>query len=131
MSHSLYWQWRKVSLWSLETLVNTSWIRKFEPILKILEEQNPIFSQVFGITINADLFLPWKKNLKRIKKKKQAGDSEGNSSQLTPRTTIRSPTNELRLLKKFLICSKVKFTRKTRTYMRETYMYRLTRWANT
>ena len=62
-----------------------------------------------------------KKNLKRIKKKKQAGDSEGNSSQLTPRTTIRSPTSELRLLKKFLICSKVKFTRKTRT--RENFIF--------
>ena len=48
-------------------------------------------------------------------KGEQAANSEGTSSQLTLRRSIRSPTNELRLPKKCLICSKVKFIHETRT----------------
>ena len=56
-----------------------------------------------------------KKDLERIEKENQVADSEGTSYQSTPRRSIKSPTGELFLPKKCLICRKVKFIRKTRT----------------
>ena len=80
------------SLLSWETLVNAARIRKFEAILKILEETEP------------DIFT-MEKDPQRTEKEKQAADCEGTSSQLTPRRSITSPTNELLLSKKYLIRS--------------------------
>ena len=57
----------------------------------------------------------YEKDLEHIEKEKQAAGSEGTISQLTPRRSIGSPTSELLLPKKCLICSKVKFIWKTRT----------------
>ena len=61
------------------------------------------------------LEITMEKDPERIEKGKQAVDSEGTSSQLTPRRSIRSPTSELPLSKKYRICSIVKFICKTRT----------------
>ena len=55
-----------------------------------------------------------KKDLQRIEKEKQPADSEGTSSQLTPKRSIRRSKNELFLPRKCLICSKVRFIRGTR-----------------
>ena len=59
--------------------------------------------------------LTMKKDLERVEKGDQVADSEGTSYQSTPLRSIKSPTGELFLPKKYLICSKVKFPRKTRT----------------
>ena len=50
-----------------------------------------------------------------LKRKNKLLIPKGTSSQLTLRRSIRSPTNEIRLPKKCLICSKVKFIHGTRT----------------
>ena len=82
--------------------------------LKIIEKTEPdILPNIFFIA-SADHHLLWK-NLERIENENQVADSEGTSYQSTPRRSIKSPTGELFLPKKCLICRKVKFIRKTRT----------------
>ena len=57
-----------------------------------------------------------KKTLERIKNEKESGSSECTSSQSEPvRRSVRSPSSELLLPKKCLICSKPKYIRNTRT----------------
>ena len=93
------------SLLSWETLVNAARIRKFEAILKILEETEPdIFPDIWYHRKCRSIFI-MEKDPQRTEKEKQAADCGGTSSQLTPRRSITSPTNELLLSKKYLIRS--------------------------
>ena len=83
--------------------------------MKVIEETEPdILPNIFFHRKCRPSFT-MKKDLERVEKENQVADSERTSSQSTPRRSIKSPTGELLLPKKCLICSKVKFPRKTRT----------------
>ena len=79
--------------------MNAARIKKFEPILKILEETEPNILPYIWYHGKCQSIFTMKKDLQHIEKEKQAADSEGTSSQLTPIRSIRSPKNELLLPK--------------------------------
>ena len=103
------------SLPSWETLENAAPIRKFEPIVKILEETKPDILPGIWYHRKWRSIFAMNKDLQFNEKEKQAADSEGISSHLTPKRSIRSPTNELFFPKKCLLSSKKKFIRGTMT----------------
>ena len=97
----------------LHAPVNATQIRKFEPILKIKEETKPDILPDIWYHCECWSIFTMKEDLQHIEKEKQGTDSEGTSSELSPRRSIRYPTSELLLPKKCR--SKVKLIRKTRT----------------
>ena len=105
------------SLFSWKTLVNAARIRNFEPILRILEEVEPDTVPDIWYHRKCPFIFTMKKTLERIKNEKESGSSECTSSQSEPvRRSVRSPSSELLLPKKCLICSKPKYIRNTRTH---------------
>ena len=115
-------EWTKLnSLPSWETQANAAPMRKFEPIVKILEETKPDILPGIWYHRKWRSIFAMNKDLQCSEKEKQAADSEGISSHLTPKRSIRSPTNELFFPKKCLISSKKKFIRGTMT--REKILY--------
>ena len=92
-------------------------IRNFEPILRILEEVQPNTVRDIWYHRKCWSIFTMRKTLEHIKNEKESGSSECTSSQSEPvRRSVRSPSSELLLPKKCLICSKPKYIRNTRTH---------------